>query len=187
MVKDLARDLSAHWFGLAIAMQKLGYLRGEYLEMLEQAYLRVPREREIAWWYAHELYLDRDAESFAFVARPLLMQTSGQKFREQLQSMLVDLPADGVRQAERAGDTLGGTFTKYRNYSAYKALALAFDYKGAYALGYVFDSPDQDAANDRALEVCEARRAEFSVETPCRVYAEGDRVVGGADASGRRL
>ncbi|MBB3062432.1 hypothetical protein [Microbulbifer rhizosphaerae] len=180
-------EVAAHWYGLAIAMQKLGHLRGEYLEMLEQAYLRAPREGEIAWWYAHELYLDRDAESFAFVARPLLMQTSGQEFREQLQSMLADLPADGAPPMRWAGDTLGGTFSKYRDHSAYKALALAFDYRGACALGYIYGSPDQDTANERALAECESQRVEFDVETPCRVYAEGDRVVGGADASGRRL
>lgn len=180
-------EVAAHWYGLAIAMQKLGYPREQYVEMLEQAYLRAPRERGIAWWYAHELYLDRDAESFAFVARPLLMQTSGQEFREQLQSMLADLSADGASPAQGDEDTLGGTLAKYRDYSTYKALALAFDYRGAYALGYVFGSPDQDTANERALDRCESRRADFEVETPCRVYAEGDRIVGGTDASGRHL
>ncbi|MCW8126821.1 hypothetical protein [Microbulbifer halophilus] len=180
-------EVAAHWYGLAVAMQKLGYLREKYLEMLEQAYLRAPREREIAWWYAHELYLDRDAERFAYVTRPLLMQIDGQAYREQLQSMLADLSVDGAPAARRAGETLGATFAKYRGYSAHKALAVAFDYKGAYALGYVFDSPDQDAANDRALAACESRRTESDVEAPCRIYAEGDRVVGGADDSARRL
>ncbi|MGL6159734.1 hypothetical protein [Microbulbifer sp.] len=176
-------EVPAYWRGLAVAMQKLGYPRGEYLKILEQAYLRAPREVGIAWWYANELYLDRDAEIFARVAHPLLMQITEEKPRTQLQAMLADLLPDIAAPEVDAVEknTIIGAFTRYKGYSTHKALALALDYKGAYTFGFAYDSPDQNIANGKALEVCEARRMASNVESLCRIYAEGDKII---DAGG---
>lgn len=181
-------EVPAYWRGLAVAMQKLGYPRGEYLKILEQAYLRAPREVGIAWWYAHELYLDRDAEIFARVAHPLLMQITEEQPRAQLQAMLAELLPDIAAPEADAVEksTINGAFARYKGYSAHKALALALDYKGAYVFGYAYDSPDQEVANSKALEVCEARRIASNVESLCRIYAEGDKIID-AMGSSRRL
>ncbi len=174
-------QVPAYWYSLAIAMQKLGESRDEYLEILAQAYRLAPREVGIAWWYALELYLDRDPEGFASVAHPLLMQITQEKPRAQLQSMLADLQPGMAETVGEKKDTIAGALAKYKRYPEHKALALALDYKGAYVLGYVHDVPGQDTANGKALEACEAQRKKSNVESPCRVYAEGDKIL---DAGG---
>jgi len=174
-------QVPAYWHSLAIAMQKLGEPRDKYLEILAQAYRLAPREVGIAWWYALELYLDRDPEGFASVAHPLLMQITQEKPRAQLRSMLADLQPGMAETAGEKKDTIVGALAKYKRYPKHKALALALDYKGAYVLGYVHDLPGQDTANGKALEFCEAQRKKSNVESPCRIYAEGDKVI---DAGG---
>ncbi|MGL6159517.1 hypothetical protein, partial [Microbulbifer sp.] len=181
-------QVPAYWHGLAIAMQKLGYPRHQYLEMLEQAYVRAPRNTGIAWWYAYELYFDRNSKMFSRVARPLLMQITADRPRARLQSMLADLQSgtgeSGVDKVEK--NSFYSLFAKYREYAVYKAIALALDYKGAYVFGSVYDSPDQDSANSRALQACETYRVESNVEGQCRIYAEGDKIID-AQGDARRL
>ncbi len=82
---------ATHWYGLALAMKMLGYPREKYTEMLEQAYFRAPRETAIAFELAVELYRLNDADYFAEVATPLLMDLDGRPEAERLQRMLAEL------------------------------------------------------------------------------------------------
>ncbi|WP_323846555.1 hypothetical protein [Microbulbifer magnicolonia] len=87
-------DTASHWFGLAMAMEMLDYPRDKYVEMLEQAYLRAPREAHIAQWLAQELYEQKDAEFFARVAKPLMLELDNEEEFEQMKTMLAELQGD---------------------------------------------------------------------------------------------
>lgn len=82
---------ASHWYGLAMSMEMLDYPREKYMEMLEQAYLRAPRQVHIAQWLAMELYQQKDAEYFARVAKPLLLELSSEEEYQQMKAMLADL------------------------------------------------------------------------------------------------
>ncbi|GAA5526106.1 hypothetical protein Maes01_02700 [Microbulbifer aestuariivivens] len=82
---------ASHWYGLAVSMEMLAYPRDEYLEMLEQAYLRAPRQVHIAQWLAMELYQKQDADYFARVAQPLLMDLNDEEEYRQIKDMLAEL------------------------------------------------------------------------------------------------
>ncbi|MFC6633371.1 hypothetical protein [Microbulbifer taiwanensis] len=84
-------DTASNWFGLAMTMEMLGYPRDKYVEMLEQAYLRAPREAHIAQWLAHELYEQKDAEFFARVAKPLMLEMESEDEYQQMKLMLAEL------------------------------------------------------------------------------------------------
>ena len=85
--------VASNWYGLAMSMQMLGYPRDKYVDMLEQAYLRAPRQVHIAQWLAQELYKQKDAEYFARVAQPLLLELSSQDEYDQMKAMLKEMQA----------------------------------------------------------------------------------------------
>ncbi len=80
-----------NWYGLAITMQMMGYPKKQYVEMLEQAYLRAPRELHIAQWMAQELYDRKDAEYFAEVAQPLMLELTNEAEYNQMKMMLAEM------------------------------------------------------------------------------------------------
>ncbi|WP_444902511.1 hypothetical protein ACJJIG_10095 [Microbulbifer sp. SSSA007] len=88
---DKEPENASHWFGLAMAMEMLGYPREEYLEKLEQAYIRAPRELHIAQWLAEELYQQKDAEYFAKVAKPLMFELPDEDENKQIKMRLAEL------------------------------------------------------------------------------------------------
>ncbi|MCO1334897.1 DUF1570 domain-containing protein [Microbulbifer sp. OS29] len=172
-------DVPAYWYELAITMQVLGYPRQKYTEMLEQAYLRAPRDPDIAWWYAHELYLNRDRELFSLVTQPLLMQATNQESRVNLQSMAKEIEqAEGTSADWLANSSgLGQLLSQYRKLSGSKALAIALDYRGAFVAGYMEQSTNQSEANQIALQACEEQRIKYQVRDRCELYAEGELLV----------
>ncbi|GAB2892334.1 hypothetical protein GCM10027180_23070 [Microbulbifer echini] len=178
-------DVPAYWHELAITMQVLGYPRSQYVKILEQAYLRAPRDINIAWWYAHELYLSRDTEMFIRVTQPLLMQITSLESREHLSSMMVELQPAGRPQVEQgaAKNGLGQLLSEYRFLSENKALAIAMDYRGAYVVGYIENSASQSEANEVALQACEAQREQHQVKDRCELYLEEEVIVGAAETS----
>ncbi|MCX2801197.1 collagenase [Microbulbifer thermotolerans] len=84
-------ETASHWFGLAMTMEMLGYPREKYVEMLEQAYLRAPRQVHIAQWLARELYMQKDAEYFTQVAQPLLLEMGSEEEYKEIKMMLAEL------------------------------------------------------------------------------------------------
>ncbi|WP_143729936.1 hypothetical protein [Microbulbifer sp. GL-2] len=172
-------EVPAYWHELAITMQVLGYPRQKYMEILKQAYLRAPRETGIAWWYAMELYLNRDRDLFANVSQPLFMQISKEEPRAQLQSMLIDLgkgeELDFELESEVSG--LGQLMSAYREYPGTKALAIAMDYRGAFVVGFNEEGINQADANQNALQTCEEQREQYQVKDRCELYAEGELLV----------
>ncbi|WP_250461201.1 hypothetical protein [Microbulbifer litoralis] len=96
---------ASHWYGLAMSMEMLDYPRNKYLEMLEQAYHRAPRQIHIAQWLATELYRKKDVEYFTRVAKPLLMELSNEEEYQQMKAMLADLqPGDKKQKPREDGD-----------------------------------------------------------------------------------
>ncbi|WP_227718068.1 hypothetical protein [Microbulbifer sp. Q7] len=93
-------DEAMNWYGLAISMQMLGYPKAQYVEMLEQAYRRAPRELHIAQWLAQELYERKDAQYFAEVAQPLMLELTDEAEYNQMKNMLAEMKpqlADGSK------------------------------------------------------------------------------------------
>ena len=92
-------EQAMNWYGLAITLEMLGYPQKRYMEMLEQAYLRAPRELHIAQWMAQELYNQKDAEYFAQVAQPLMLELTNEAEYNQMKMMLAELKpkSDGER------------------------------------------------------------------------------------------
>ena len=93
-----------NWYGLAISMQMLGYPKKQYVEMLEQAYLRAPRELHIAQWMAQELYERKDADYFAEVAQPLMLELTDEAEYNQMKNMLAELKPKAVGQSITQGN-----------------------------------------------------------------------------------
>ncbi|AWF82207.1 hypothetical protein BTJ40_15960 [Microbulbifer sp. A4B17] len=173
-------DVPIYWYELAVVMQVLGYPREDYLEILEQAYLRAPRNVRIAWWYAHELYVSRDKEYFAQVASPLMVQLSNLERESRLTSMrreIEQIKGDRL-SAKPVKEGLGEKLEKYQSMTGKKAVALALDFRGSFAVGLSEENVDQQVANDNALGLCEKYRKRYKVFGKCRLYAEGDQVVG---------
>lgn len=98
-------DTASHWFGLAMSMEMLDYPREKYVEMLEQAYLRAPRQQHIAQWLARELYEQKDAEYFTRVAQPLLLEMSSEEEYQQMKMMLAELQPNS-KPKEKKGTRL---------------------------------------------------------------------------------
>lgn len=88
-----------NWYGLAITMEMLGYPKKQYVDMLEQAYLRAPRELHIAQWMAKELYDRKDATYFAQVAQPLMLELTSEDEYNEMKNMLAELKPDASGQA----------------------------------------------------------------------------------------
>ncbi|AQQ69321.1 hypothetical protein GCM10008940_11520 [Microbulbifer agarilyticus] len=91
-----------NWYGLAITMQMLGYPKKQYVEMLEQAYLRAPRELHIAQWMAQELYDRKDAEYFTEVAQPLMLELTNEHEYNQMKMMLAEMKPEAGRSTAHA-------------------------------------------------------------------------------------
>jgi hypothetical protein len=83
--------VASNWFGLAMTMEMLDYPQDKYMEMLEQAYLRAPREVEIAQWMAEELYQKKDAKYFTRVAKPLLLELGNKEEYQQMKAKLAEM------------------------------------------------------------------------------------------------
>ena len=98
-------DNASHWYGLAMSMEMLGYPREKYVDMLEQAYLRAPRQVHIAQWLATELYAQKDAEYFARVAKPLMMDLASEDEYQQMKGMLADLQPKAEQKREAKSHT----------------------------------------------------------------------------------
>ncbi|WOX07090.1 hypothetical protein [Microbulbifer pacificus] len=88
-----------NWYGLAITMEMLGYPKKQYVDMLEQAYLRAPREVHIAQWMAKELYERKDASYFAQVAQPLMLELTSEVEYNEMKNMLAELKPEASGQA----------------------------------------------------------------------------------------
>ncbi|WP_444917222.1 hypothetical protein [Microbulbifer sp. JMSA003] len=172
---ELDDSIAAYWHGLAISMQVLGSPRSSYLEMLEQAYLRAPRDLDIAWWYAHELYIERDKDYFAEVSRPLLMQITNQDSQESLRAMLRELQQQAGTFESDSG--LVNMITEYRSLPGIKALAIAIDHRGALSIGYIWNRSSQEQANQEALSACEKHNEHYRVLGKCHLYAEGNQIL----------
>lgn len=93
--------VASNWFGLAMAMEMLDYPREKYMEILEQAYLRAPREVHIAQWMAEELYKKKDAEYFTRVAKPLLLELGNPEEYQQMKARLAEMQTAQKRKAEK--------------------------------------------------------------------------------------
>ncbi|WP_244506201.1 collagenase [Microbulbifer marinus] len=98
-------DTASHWYGLAMSMEMLDYPREKYVEMLEQAYLRAPRQVHIAQWLARELYEQQDAEFFAHVAQPLMLELESEEEFEQMKAMLAEMQGQ-KKSTDKARTTL---------------------------------------------------------------------------------
>ncbi|WP_444945908.1 hypothetical protein ACJJIP_20675 [Microbulbifer sp. VTAC004] len=176
-------NVPAYWHGLAITMQVLGYSRSEYVKILQQAYLRAPRNPQISWWYANELYLNRNREEFPLVVQPLLMQTADQQLRANLKMMVIEIGQEKELPAELASTSngLGRLLNGYRKLSGNKALAMAMDYRGTFVAGYMEESANQFEANQLALQACEKQKERYQVRDRCAIYAEGEQLVDSTD------
>ena len=69
---------------------------------------------------------------------------------------------------------IGRAFKKYYDFKLSKAFAVALGDEGAFAYSYVVNKPTQDEANQQALERCDGYRYKHNIESPCKIYAEGD-------------
>jgi hypothetical protein len=68
-------------------------------------------------------------------------------------------------------------WSKYRELQPNKALAIAGDVQARYVLGYAHELADESSAIEQALADCEQRRADRSLDAPCRLFAvNGERV-----------
>ncbi|MBW2243162.1 MAG: hypothetical protein JRH01_14345 [Deltaproteobacteria bacterium] len=66
---------------------------------------------------------------------------------------------------------------RYRGFEPHKAIAVAGDVGGRYAMGYAQGLPSREAAIAEALAYCEQRRKDRRIEAECRLHAVGDEVV----------
>ncbi len=88
---DKEPQKASHWFGLAMTMEMLDFPREKYLEILEKAYQRAPRELHIAQWLAEELYQKKDAEYYTRVAKPLIFEIPDEFENQQIKMRLAEL------------------------------------------------------------------------------------------------
>ena len=114
-------DQAMNWYGLAITMEMLGYPKKQYVEMLEQAYLRAPRELHIAQWMAQELYNQKDAEYFAQVAQPLMLELTSEAEYNQMKNMLAELKPSKADNAKIQGNAMVKNKTHASSGTAAKA------------------------------------------------------------------
>ena len=67
-----------------------------------------------------------------------------------------------------------------RNYESYvpnKAFAFALDEKGNWSYGFAFDMATPELAADRALHECTVHASRNRLESACRLYALGDKLL----------
>jgi hypothetical protein len=65
----------------------------------------------------------------------------------------------------------------YENYASNKAFAFVLDAKGNWSYGFAFGMATPELAADRALNECTVHAAGNRVESPCRLYALGDKLL----------
>ena len=81
--------------------------------------------------------------------------------------------SDSLKRLSNFVDSLN----EYSEYQEYKALSLAVGSKGKYAYGYSNGQPNQKKAIDRALHECQKRLTIYKVDSDCKLYAIGNKVV----------
>lgn len=74
---------------------------------------------------------------------------------------------------------LDDSFETYKTYNSHKAMAVAMDDDGRYAMGYAYDYSSQDKANARAIKQCNDANTnpETQVNAKCEIYAIGNDIV----------
>ena len=67
-------------------------------------------------------------------------------------------------------------WNRYVHFEPQKALAVAGDPAGKYAMGYAFGKATRDEAVREALDACALRRSDRRIEAVCRLYAVGNEI-----------
>jgi len=77
------------------------------------------------------------------------------------------------------GNTLDKSFEEYKTYKSNKAMAVAMDKDGRYAIGYSSEYSSQKRANKRAIDQCTNanNNSEYKVNAKCEIYAINDEIV----------
>ncbi len=75
--------------------------------------------------------------------------------------------------------TLDKSFEEYKIYNSYKAMAVAIDNDGRYAMGYSYDYSSQDKANKGAIKQCNDANTNpaTKVNAECELYAIDNDIV----------
>jgi len=75
--------------------------------------------------------------------------------------------------------TLDKSFEEYKTYNSHKAMAVAMDDDGRYAMGYSYDYSSQDKANKRAIKQCNDANDQSvnKVTAKCELYAIDNDIV----------
>ena len=71
------------------------------------------------------------------------------------------------------------SFEEYKTYKSHKAMAVAMDDDGRYAMGYSSDYSSQDGANKRAVKQCSDvnNKSTSKVNAECVIYAIDNEIV----------
>jgi hypothetical protein len=67
---------------------------------------------------------------------------------------------------------------RYHEFDPHKAIAVAGDVQGAYAMGYAVGAASQEQAIREAFAECQKRRSERRIAGDCSLYAIDDNVFG---------
>jgi hypothetical protein len=67
---------------------------------------------------------------------------------------------------------------RYHKFDLHKAIAVAGDVQGAYAMGYAVGAASQEQAIREAFAECQKRRSERRIAGDCSLYAIDDNVFG---------
>lgn len=76
-------------------------------------------------------------------------------------------------------NTLDKSFEEYKTYNSHKAMAVAMDDVGRYAIGYSSDYSSQDRANQRAIKQCTDvnNKSEYKIKAKCKLYAINNDII----------
>lgn len=80
----------------------------------------------------------------------------------------------------RSTSRLEAEFKRYEQLVPHRAMAVAGDEGGRYAMGYAFGESTAATAAAAALAACEERRRDLGLEEDCRLYAQGSEILDGA-------
>jgi len=67
---------------------------------------------------------------------------------------------------------------RYHEFDLHKAIAVAGDVQGAYAMGYAVGATSQEQAIREAFAECQKRKSERRIAGDCSLYAIDDNVFG---------
>jgi hypothetical protein len=67
---------------------------------------------------------------------------------------------------------------RYHDFAPHKAIAVAGDVWGAYAIGYAVEAASQREAVSEALDECDKHRSERRIADDCRLHAIDDDIIG---------